>query len=117
MTYTIFTNDANKAIKTIFDCVKKGEDPQKVGIDSWEIQKGTSGKEHLVHTPQQWSDKGYLDLIANSDNDRISVNFYYWSNYPSDQRNNVDEKYILGRFSELLLVHFDAQYNRVNINK
>ena len=117
MQYTISTNDAKKAINTIFGCVKKGEDLQKVGIDSWIVQKGTSGNEHLVHTPQQWSDKGYIDLIANSDNNKISVKFNYWGDFPQDQRNVVDEKYILGRFTELLLVHFDAQYNKVNIDK
>ena len=116
MQYTISTNDAKKAINTIFDCVKKGEDPSKGKIDSWKVQQ-SSDKEYLVHTPQQWSDKGCLGLNANDANDRITVKFYYWSSCPQNQRNVVDEKYILGRFSELLLVHFDAQYNKVNIDK
>lgn len=116
MKYIISTNDASNVINTIFDCVKKGEDLQKGKIDSWKVRT-INRKNYLVHTPEQWADKGCLTLTSNEQNDKITVKFYYWSSYPKDQRNDVDEKYILGRFTELLMVHFDAQYNKVAINK
>ena len=124
MTYNIFTNDAKKVIKTIFDCVNKGEDPQGTCIKTWDIKLTGENEKVLVHTAktfdadeQQWADKGCLSLTPNIDNDKITVKFHYWSSYPRDQRNDVDDKYVLGRFTELLMVHFDVQYNKVTINK
>lgn len=124
MNFIIFTNDAKKVIKTIFDCVNNGEDSQKTGIKTWEVKLTCENEKVLVHTAktfgedeQQWADKGCLSFTPNVENDQIRVKFHYWSKYPKDQRNDDDEKYVLGRFTELLMVHFDAQYNKVTINK
>lgn len=114
MKYRIITTDATKSIKTIIQCVKAYKDPQGKGIDTWKIQK-SKDEELLVHTPDQWENVGCLSLTPNDENDEIKVNFHYWMNYPTKDRNGDEDKYLLGRFTELMLVHFERQYTSINI--
>lgn len=117
MNYTILTNGANKTIKTIFDSVKKGKDPNGKGIDTWGVTTTDKDEEVLIHTADQWAEIGNLHLIPNEDNKSIQIVFRYWSNWTKEHEKGDEERYILGRFTELLLVHFAAQYNNITINK
>lgn len=115
MKYTIVTTDAVKSINTIIKCIKAQKDPQDKSIDTWGIQKSNDGEELLVHTPDQWGNIGCLSLTPNDTNGKIDVEFYYWEEYPAKDINGDENKYILGRFTELMLVHFDGQYTSINI--
>jgi hypothetical protein len=122
MKYKIKTDDANKAVETIFDCVKKGEDPQEKNIQTWEVKLTKENEQVLVHTAktfegeQQWANKGCLAFTPNKENDVITVKFYYWNTYPKEQRNENDKNYILGRFTELMLVHFPDLFQKIIIS-
>lgn len=121
MEYEIKTDDAKKAVKTIFDCVKKREDPQEKNIQTWDVKLTTENEQVLVHTAktfegeQQWANKGCLAFTPNKENDVITVKFYYWSTYPKEQRDENDKNYILGRFTELMLVHFPTLFQEIHI--
>jgi len=115
MKYIILTNDANNTIKTIFECIKNGEDKQGSKIESWKVEKATSGKEYIEHSPDQWVDKCYLNMIANKENDEVKIEFHYWKDSLEEERSETDDKIILGRFTELLLVHFNTLCDRIII--
>ncbi len=117
MKYIILTDDAKNTIKTVFECVKNGEDKQGSKIDSWKVQKATSGKEYIEHSPDQWVDKCYLNMIPNKENNEVKVVCRYWKDSPEEQHSDADEKIILGRFTELLLVHFGALYDKIAIEQ
>lgn len=112
MNYSILTNDANKVINTIFNCVRKGKDVNKTEIKTWGIKKNDKNEDLLVHT-DQWEEKCCLELKANNKNDEVFVKFYYWSSFPEEQRSDADNRYLLGRFTELLFVHFRNFFNQV----
>lgn len=111
----IITTDAAKSIKTIIQCVKTQKDPQGNDINTWDVKKNQTNEELLVHTPDQWENVGCLSLTPNDENDTIMVKFHYWSNYRKDDRNGDEDKYLLGRFTELMLVHFEGQYTSIKI--
>ena len=90
-------------------------DPQGVAIDTWDIKTADDGEEVLIHTTQQWEEKGCLSLTPSKDNDFIKVKFHYWSSFKKEERNGDEDKYYLGRFTELILVHFYPQIERVEI--
>lgn len=121
MEYKITTDNAKKAVKTIFDCVKKGEDPQEKNIQTWGVELTKENEQVLVHTAktfegeQQWANKGCLAFTPNKENDVITVKFYYWNTYPEEQRDENDKNYILGRFTELMLVHFPNLFQKIHI--
>ena len=121
MEYKIKTDDANKAVETIFDCVKKGEDPQEKNIQTWDVKVTKENKQVLVHTAktfegeQQWANKGCLAFTPNKENDVVLVEFRYWKTYPEEQRDENDKNYILGRFTELMLVHFPNLFQEIHI--
>lgn len=123
MEYKIYCKDAASLINTIFSCFKKNDkngnrvkiDPQGVAIDTWDIKTADDGEEVLIHTTQQWEEKGCLSLTPSKDNDFIKVKFHYWSSFKKEERNGDEDKYYLGRFTELILVHFYPQINKAEI--
>lgn len=123
MKYKLYCNDAARLIKTIFDCFKKKDekgksvkiDPQGKTIDTWNYTTADDGEEVLIHTTQQWDKKGCLSLAPSKDNDFIKVKFYYWSSFKEEERSGDEDKYYLGRFTELILVHFYPQIESVKI--
>ena len=122
MGYKIKTDDAKKAVKIIFDCVKKREDPQEKNIQTWDVASTKENEQVLVHTAktfegeQQWANKGCLAFTPNKENDVITVKFYYWDTYPEEQCDENDKNYILGRFTELMLVHFPNLFQKIVIS-
>lgn len=123
MEYKIYCEDAAKLINTIFSCFKKKDDegnrvktdPQGKAIDTWDYKKADDNEEVLIHTTQQWNKKGCLSLTASKDNDFIQVKFHYWRKFKKEERSGDEDKYYLGRFTELILVHFYPQIENVEI--
>ena len=123
MGYKIQCEDAASLINTIFSCFKKKDrdgnrvknDPQGKVIDTWDYTTNDKEEERLIHTTQQWEEKGCLSLTASEDNDYILVKFHYWSSFKKEDRSGDEDKYYLGRFTELILVHFYPQINNVDI--
>lgn len=123
MEYKIYCKNAKSLISTIFGCFKKKDedgnrvkiDPQGVAIDTWDFKTTDDGEKVLIHTTQQWDKKGCLSLTESEDNDYVQVRFYYWSNFKKEERSGDEGKYYLGRFTELILVHFYSQIEKVEI--
>lgn len=69
-------------------------------ILTWGIYN-TNDDTVIEHTKDQWEDKGCIAIIVNDDNDKLMFKFHYWDSYPKEYRNDIDEKYLLGRLTEL----------------
>ncbi|MBQ0088866.1 MAG: hypothetical protein KBT27_06010 [Prevotellaceae bacterium] len=115
MSYKIHTKDANSLIETIFTCVQKGEDPKGKEIKTWSIKEASGGIKRLVHTKENWAEIGNIGLSSNEENDIIVAKFRYWESYEEDNRSGDEGKYYLGRFTELMLVHFEGLYSKIEI--
>lgn len=123
MEYKVYCEDAAKLIITIFSCFKKKDkdgnrvkiDPQGKAIDTWDYKTADDDEDVLIHTTQQWDKKGCLSLTASKDNDYIQVKFHYWRKFNKEERSGDEDKYYLGRFTELVFVHFYRQIDKVEI--
>lgn len=123
MEYKVYCEDAARLINTIFGCFKKKDiegnrlkiDPLGGTIDTWDFTTTKENEEVLIHTTQQWEKKGCISLTASEDDDYVQVKFHYWSSFKQDERNGDEDKYYLGRFTELILVHFYPQIINVEI--
>ena len=123
MRYQILTDDAKSVINTILDCIEKGNGLNGEDILTWEIQRvfkrtpnGLKRIKYIVHTPEQWEKMGGIKLKADSTNRFILITFNYWNSFPMDERTENDENYILGRFTELILVHFYSIIKTITID-
>ena len=111
MNYIIDTPSAARMKKEILDRVSKKVDANGKGIATWQVAE-TDGK-GLVHTSDQWAEKGCIALKQEPGNNMLQVRFYYWDS--CEDRENGDDKIMLGRFTELLLVHFSYFVDKVTI--
>ena len=57
-----------------------------------------------MHTAEQWAEKGCIQLTPMIGLEELQVRFHYWDD--CEEQANDDDKYMLGRLTELLLVHF-----------
>lgn len=123
MEYKIYCENAKGLISTIFGCFKKKDedgnqvkiDPQGVAIDTWDYTSTTKGVEVLIHTTQQWEKVGNIHLDASNENDYIIASFHYWTEWLKNNDKGNEDAYYLGRFTELILVHFYPQIEKVEI--
>ena len=113
MNYTIHTPSAERLKKEILDRVSEKVDANGKGIATWQVSE-TDGNGHvLVHTSDQWAEKGCIALKQEPGRNVLQVRFYYWDSW--EDRNNDDDKIMLGRFTEFLLVHFAYFVDKVTI--
>lgn len=115
MSYKIHTEDANAAIAEIFKRVKVDKDKNNKGIGTWSVIIIGKEEELLVHTTDQWEKKGCIELSSNDSNDIVLVKFYYWESFKKEDRSGDEGQYYLGRFTELMLVHFEGLYTKIEI--
>ena len=115
MSYKIYTDKANAVISEILRRVKAGKDEKGKDIRTWEVVKNDKDEERLIHTTEQWEEKGCIRLTSDDDNKIIYVRFFYWSSFKEDERSGDEDKYYLGRFTELMLVHFEGLYKKIEI--
>lgn len=119
MEYLITTTNAARLVRTIFASVNNGEDPNGNSIETWEVELTRDDEKRLVHTTNQWEDKGNIEIVSkrNSNNHTVIAKFHYWRKYPKDQRTGDEEYYYFGRLTELLLVHFKEYYSDITIHE
>lgn len=118
MEYLITTTNAARLVRTIFDSVADREDPNGNSIDTWEVKRNGNDERRLVHTTNQWENKGNIEIVAkrNANNHIVIAKFHYWRVFPADQRTGEEENYYFGRLTELLLVHFRRYFSNITIN-
>ena len=123
MEYKIYCKNAKGLINTIFSCFKKKDkdgnrvkiDSQGVEIFTWDYTNTKKDVEVLIHITQQWEEVGNIHLDASKENDCIIVSFHYWIKWLENNEKGNEEAYYLGRFTELILVHFYPQIDSVEI--
>lgn len=113
MNYIIHTPSAARLKKEILDRVSEKVDANGKGIATWQVAETDGSEKVLVHTTDQWAEKGCIALKQESGSNNLQVRFYYWDS--CEDRENGDDKIMLGRFTELLLVHFSYFVDKVTI--
>lgn len=83
------------------------------GIVTWQVAETDGSEKVLVHTSDQWAEKGCIVLKQVPGRNQLQVIFYYWDSW--EDRNNDDDNIMLGRFTELLLVHFSYFVDKIVI--
>ena len=99
--------------KEILDRVSKKADANGKGIATWQVTDTDGNGQVLVYTSDQWAEKGCIALKQEPGRNELQVRFYYWDS--CENRENGDDKIMLGRFTELLLVHLAYYVDKVVI--
>jgi hypothetical protein len=106
MKILIQTNSPDQLRSIIF---KNVEDEK---IKTWIIRKDSSGNRFLTHKPEQWYDLALIGFDATSN--QLEARITWWK----DKEPSEDVKgYYLGRFVEILMVHFNRYFNNITITK
>ena len=113
MNYIIHTPNAVKLKKEIIDRVLAGADANGKDIVTWKCAETEANEKVLVHTVGQWEEKGCITLKHNTSHNALKVRFHYWDS--CEDRSNDDDKIMLGRFTELILVHFSYFIDKITI--
>lgn len=104
MNYIIHTPSAARLKKEILDRVSEKVDANGKSIVTWQVAETDGCEKVLVYTTDQWAEKGCIALKQVPGRNELQVRFHYWDSW--EDRNNDDDKIMLGRFTEFLLVHF-----------
>lgn len=113
MNYTIHTPSAAKLKKEIIDRVSEKIDANGKGIATWQCVETDKGDRVLVHTTDQWAEKGCIVLYQEDFRNELHVRFHYWDS--CKDKSNDDAKIMLGRFTEFVLVHFSYFIDKIVI--
>ena len=113
MNYIIHTPSAVKLKKEIIDRVSEKIDANGKGIVTWQCIETDAGERVLVHTTDQWAEKGCITIKQEPGRNELQIRFHYWGSC-KDQSND-DDKYMLARFTELVLVHFSYYIDKIII--
>ena len=113
MNYVIQTPSARRLKEEIIKSVESKADANGNGIATWQCVETDAGDKALVLTEGQWAEKGCITLTQVAEHNELQVRFLYWET--CEDRENSDDKYMLGRFTELLLSHFHYFVDRVLI--
>ena len=113
MTYTIHTPSATRLKKEILDKVSAGADANAMIIDTWKCVETEDGDTVLTYTVDGWNEKGCIALKLNQSHNQIQVRYYNWGN--CEKSGNGDDKIMLSRFTELVLVHFRYFIDKLTI--
>ena len=113
MNYTIYTPSAARLKKEILDRVSENVDANGKGIVTWQIAETNGSERVLVHTTDQWAEKGCIALVQDPGRNELQVRFYYWDS--CEDRSVDDDKIMLGRFTEFVLIHFSYYVDKIVI--
>ena len=113
MNFIIHTPSAVKLKKEILDRVSEKIDANGKGIVTWQCVETDAGERVLVHTTDQWAEKGCIALNQEDIRNELQIRFHYWDS--CENRSNDDDKIVLGRFTELILVHFFYYIDKISI--
>ena len=113
MNYIILTPSAKKLKDEILSRVSAKVDGNGIGITSWQCVETDNAEKTLVLTEGKWAEKGCITLAQVVSRNELQVKFHYWDS--CTERDNADDKFVLGRFTELILVHFSYFVDKIVI--
>jgi hypothetical protein len=103
---TIPTTTGATLKKKIFDAV---EDQT---LKTWEVRIATNDIKVLTHKPDQWYDRTLLRFTVKKD--ALVIDTTKWKGKEADEAANG---YFIGRFTEILLVHFSDDFDDFTVSK
>ena len=92
--------------KCLIDAINKAF--EKDELKTWERKTNTKG-EYLYSHAGQWAEKAMPK--PNIFKDKVSFTISWWSK--NEQPDEATEGYIIGRFTEILMVHFRPKFDRL----
>lgn len=104
MKIIVHTKSPSILIASIKKDINDGE------LKTWEIKKDNKGETLFNHIPPQWSDKALLKPSILDEKLILSIN--WWKGY--EPEDNI-KGYILGRFIEILMVHYREEFDFLEI--
>lgn len=113
MNYIIQTPSVRRLKEEIIKRVSDKEDGNGYDIANWQCEETDGGDKALVLTEGQWAERGCLTLTQVAGRNELQVRYFKWEN--GVERDNGDDKYMLGRFTELVLSHFQYFIDRIVI--
>lgn len=113
MNYIIQTPSARRLKEEILKSVESKADGNGNGIVNWQCVETDGGDRALVHTEGHWAEKGCVTLTQVTGRNELQVRYFNREN--GVERENGDDQYMLGRFTELLLTHFTYFIDRIII--
>ncbi len=113
MNYSIQTPSAKRLKEEILSRVSAKIDGDGKGIATWQCVETDNADTALVFTEGQWAEKGCITLSQIDESNELHVKFFYWET--CEERAFNDDNYMLGRFTELILVHFSYFIDKVII--
>ena len=113
MNYIIHTPSGARLKKEILERVSEKVDANGKGIATWQVAETDGSEKVLVHTTDQWAEKGCIALKQVPSRNELQVRFHYWDSWK--EQTIDDDKIMLGRFTELLLVHFSYFVDKIII--
>jgi hypothetical protein len=78
-------------------------------LKTWEVKKNDKGEILYSHSPEQWSEKAMLKPIIHANKVQFIMAWWTSSSTPGDDVKG----YILGRFTEILVVHFKEHFSKL----
>lgn len=99
--------------KALQDALKKKMDDQE--LRTWRVDSSNTNPILFNHTPEQWLDQVLLKPTINLNYGYLLIEINHWAHI-----GEPDEKkagYVLGRFLEILIVHFQKYYDKIEIIK
>ena len=85
---------------------------QNEDLKTWSIVHNNKQEELYSHTPEQWNQKAML--LPSILDDSVDFMIVWWRDKEPDEKT---KGYILGRFIEILMVHFIDQFDSLTIYK
>lgn len=104
MEITVYTKNAKNLLSKISQKITDDE------LKTWDIVKDADKNDLFSHTPEQWKEKAMLKPKINVDNLKLSI--CWWTGKELEER---VKGYILGRFIEVLMVHFRKEFDNIKI--
>lgn len=106
MTIIVHTKKTESLYKAINSKINNDE------LKTWEIKKDNENKIYYNHTPDQWTDKVLLKPVSHQNGLQLTIN--WWEN--NQEPDESTKGYILGRFTEILMVHFRNYFEKIELN-
>lgn len=107
MKIKIYGRQGERLIMQIFSAVENEE------VKTWVVRKDKDGNKFLTHKPEQWYDKALLSMDAAEDGVTVGIRWWKSVEEPTDDIKG----YYIDRFTELLLVNFKNQFEKLEIIK
>ncbi|KEO71670.1 hypothetical protein [Anditalea andensis] len=81
-------------------------------LKTWVIRIDSKSEKYLTHKPNQWYDLALIEFIVLPN--QLEAKIAWWdNNEPTDEVKG----YYIGRFVEILLVHFKDNFKNFSVNK